>query len=291
MIAEWINTLLQGVLLGGLYALFAAGLSISFGVMRMINIAHGDMIVLASYATLVGASMLHLPIVLTVVLVVVVLSALGYAAQRFVFNRTLGDDLLRPLLLTFGLSIVIRNSLQAVFSADVRSVDVGPLAVATWDLCAQVNVGVLPLVVMLVGLVAIAALQWLFAHTRMGRAFRATSDDADTAALMGVNRQHVYALAMVFGSAMVALAGAFLVMRTTISPTDGPIRLIYAFEAVIIGGLGSLWGTVAGGVVLGVAQAIGAKIDPGWGKLFGHLAFLGVLWLRPQGLFPTTRDR
>ena len=291
MIAEWINTLLQGVLLGGLYALFAAGLSISFGVMRMINIAHGDMIVLASYATLVGASMLHLPIVLTVVLVVVVLSALGYAAQRFVFNRTLGDDLLRPLLLTFGLSIVIRNSLQAVFSADVRSVDVGPLAVATWDLGAQVNVGVLPLVVMLVGLVAIAALQWLFAHTRMGRAFRATSDDADTAALMGVNRQHVYALAMVFGSAMVALAGAFLVMRTTISPTDGPIRLIYAFEAVIIGGLGSLWGTVAGGVVLGVAQAIGAKIDPGWGKLFGHLAFLGVLWLRPQGLFPTTRDR
>ncbi len=291
MIAEWINTLLQGVLLGGLYALFAAGLSISFGVMRMINIAHGDMIVLASYATLVGASMLHLPIVLTVVLVVVVLSALGYAAQRFVFNRTLGDDLLRPLLLTFGLSIVIRNSLQAVFSADVRSVDVGPLAVATWDLGAQVNVGVLPLVVMLVGLVAIAALQWLFAHTRMGRAFRATSDDADTAALMGVSRQHVYALAMVFGSAMVALAGAFLVMRTTISPTDGPIRLIYAFEAVIIGGLGSLWGTVAGGVVLGVAQAIGAKIDPGWGKLFGHLAFLGVLWLRPQGLFPTTRDR
>lgn len=291
MIAEWINTLLQGVLLGGLYALFAAGLSISFGVMRMINIAHGDMIVLASYATLVGASMLHLPIVVTVVLVVVVLSALGYAAQRFVFNRTLGDDLLRPLLLTFGLSIVIRNSLQAVFSADVRSVDVGPLAVATWDLGAQVNVGVLPLVVMGVGLVAIAALQWLFAHTRMGRAFRATSDDADTAALMGVNRQHVYALAMVFGSAMVALAGAFLVMRTTISPTDGPIRLIYAFEAVIIGGLGSLWGTVAGGVVLGVAQAIGAKIDPGWGKLFGHLAFLGVLWLRPQGLFPTTRDR
>lgn len=291
MIAEWINTLLQGVLLGGLYALFAAGLSISFGVMRMINIAHGDMIVFASYATIVGASMLGLPIIATVVLVVLVLSVLGYAAQRLVFNRTLGDDLLRPLLLTFGLSIVIRNSLQAVFSADVRSVDVGPLATATWDLGAQINIGVLPLLVMLIGLAAIGALQWLFARTRMGRSFRATSDDPDTASLMGVNRKHVYALAMVFGSAMVALAGAFLVMRTTISPTDGPIRLIYAFEAVIIGGLGSLWGTVAGGVVLGVAQAIGAKLDPGWGTLFGHLAFLGVLWLRPEGLFPTTRDR
>lgn len=291
MIAEWLNTLLQGVLLGGLYALFAAGLSISFGVMRMINIAHGDMIVLASYATIVGANYLHLPIALTVVLVVCVLSTMGYAAQRLVFNRTLGPDLLRPLLLTFGLSIVIRESLQAVFSADVRSVDVGPLATATWGLGGQVNVGVLPLLVMLVGLACIAALQWLFRRTAMGRSFRATSDDADTASLMGVNRKHVYALAMVFGSAMVALAGAFLVMRTTVSPSDGPARLIYAFEAVIIGGLGSLWGTVVGGVVLGVAQAVGSKLDPGWGTLAGHLAFLSILWARPQGLFPATRDR
>jgi branched-chain amino acid transport system permease protein len=291
MLADWVNTILQGVLLGGLYALFAAGLSISFGVMRMINIAHGDMIIFASYATIVGASYLKLPMVLTVVLVTLVLSGMGYAAQRQVFNRTLGSDLLRPLLLTFGLSIVIRESLQAAFSADVRSVDVGPLATATWNLGAQINVGALPLTVMLIGLVSIAALQWLFANTRMGRSFRATSDDADTASLMGVNRKHVYALAMVFGSAMVALAGAFLVMRTTVSPSDGPIRLIYAFEAVIIGGLGSLWGTVAGGVVLGVAQAIGARLDPGWGTLAGHLAFLAILWARPQGLFPTTKDR
>ena len=291
MLADWINIIVQGVLLGGLYALFAAGLSISFGVMRMINIAHGDMIIFASYATIVGASYLKLPMVLTVVLVTLVLSAMGYAAQRLVFNRTLGSDLLRPLLLTFGLSIVIRESLQAAFSADVRGVDVGPVATATWELGAQINIGVLPLVVMLIGLASIAALQWLFARTRMGRSFRATSDDADTASLMGVNRKHVYALAMVFGSAMVALAGAFLVMRTTVSPSDGPIRLIYAFEAVIIGGLGSLWGTVAGGVVLGVAQAIGARLDPGWGTLAGHLAFLAILWVRPQGLFPTTRDR
>jgi len=289
--AEWINTIVQGVLLGGLYALFAAGLSISFGVMRMINIAHGDMIILASYAAIVGASYLKLPMLFTVVLVVLVLSALGYGAQRLVFNRTLGGDLLRPLLLTFGLSIVIRESLQAVFSADVRSVDVGPIATATWNLGAQINIGVLPLVVMLVGLASIAALQWLFARSRMGRSFRATSDDADTASLMGVDRKHIYALAMVFASAMVALAGVFLVMRTTVSPTDGPARLIYAFEAVIIGGLGSLWGTVAGGVVLGVAQAIGSRLDPGWGILAGHLAFLAILWVRPQGLFPTTRER
>jgi branched-chain amino acid transport system permease protein len=134
-------------------------------------------------------------------------------------------------------------------------------------------------------------LQWLFRRTRVGRAFRATSDDPGTAQLMGVDRQHVYAMAMAIASAVVAVAGVFLVMRTTISPTDGPARLLYSFEAVIIGGLGSLWGTLLGGTILGVAQAIGAKLNPGWGVLFGHLAFLVVLMVRPQGLMPKTRDR
>ena len=289
--AEWINTLLQGVLLGGLYALFAAGLSLSFGVMRMINIAHGDMIVFAGYAAIFVIERLALAPGLALLLVVPALALLGYLAQRFVFNRAMGDDVLRPLLLTFGLSIVIQNGLQQVFSADVRGVDIGPLATANWDLGHNVVIGVLPLGVILAALVAISALQWLFRRTRAGRSFRATSDDAATAQLMGVDRQHVYALAMAIASALVALAGVFLVMRTTISPTDGPARLLYSFEAVIIGGLGSLWGTLAGGVILGVAQAVGAKLNPGWGVLFGHLAFLLVLMFRPQGLFPKTRDR
>jgi branched-chain amino acid transport system permease protein len=294
--AEWINTIVQGVLLGGLYAMFAAGLSLSFGVMRMINIAHGDMIVFGGYAAVAGVAWLGLPWWLAALGVVPVLAVLGYAAQRFVFNRTLdsadpADAVLRPLVLTFGLSIVIQNALLYVFSADVRSLDVGPLATATWNLGGGVALGALPLLVMAVGLASIAGLQWLFRATRMGRSFRATSDDAATAQLMGVNRQHVYALAMGVASAVVALAGVFLVMRTTISPSDGPARLLFAFEAVIIGGLGSLWGTVAGGVLLGVAQAVGAKLDPGWGVLFGHLAFLAVLLTRPQGLFPKTRER
>ncbi|MBK6852354.1 MAG: branched-chain amino acid ABC transporter permease [Burkholderiales bacterium] len=288
---SWINTIVQGILLGGLYAMFAAGLSLSFGVMRMINIAHGDMIVFAGYAAVVGATMMGLPLWLTALGVVPALALMGYATQRFVFNRALGDDVLRPLLLTFGLSIVIQNSLQEVFSADVRRIDPGALATATWDLGGQVSIGVLPALVLVAGVATIAAVQWLFRHTRIGRAFRATSDDPATAELMGVDKAHVYALAMAVASGVVALAGVFLVMRTTISPTDGPARLIYAFEAVIIGGLGSLWGTVAGGVVLGVAQAIGAQLNPGWGTLFGHLAFLLVLLVRPLGLFPTTRDR
>jgi branched-chain amino acid transport system permease protein len=289
--AEWINTILQGVLLGGLYALFAAGLSLSFGVMRMINIAHGDMIVFAGYAAVVVVKVLGLPWQAAFVTVVPALALLGYAAQRFAFNRTLGDDVLRPLLLTFGLSIVIQNGLLQVFSADVRGLDVGALATATLDIGHNVAFGILPLLVMLTAVVTIAALQWVFRRTRAGRSFRATSDDPGTASLMGVDRLHVYALAMAIASAVVALAGIFLVMRTTISPSDGPARLLYSFEAVIIGGLGSLWGTLVGGVVLGVAQAIGAKLNPGWGVLFGHLAFLFVLALRPQGLFPKTRDR
>jgi len=289
--AEWINTVLQGVLLGGLYALFAAGLSLSFGVMRMINIAHGDMIVFAGYAAVVVVKLLNLPPALAIVIVVPALALLGYVAQRFVFNRTLGEDVLRPLLLTFGLSIVIQNALLQVFSADVRGLDIGALATAHWNVGGDVTFGVLPLIVMLTAVAMIAALQWVFRRTRTGRSFRATSDDPGTASLMGVDRQHVYALAMAIASGVVALAGVFLVMRTTISPSDGPARLLYSFEAVIIGGLGSLWGTLAGGVILGVAQSIGAKINPGWGVLFGHLAFLLVLTSRPQGLFPKTRDR
>lgn len=288
---EWINTVIQGLLLGGLYALFAAGLSLSFGVMRMVNIAHGDMIVFAGYATVFAVGTLGLPLWLALAGLVPVVAGLGYVAQRFVFNRTLGDDVLRPLLLTFGLSIVIQNALQEVFSADVRSVDVGALATATWALGPDISVGVLPLIVMLVGILTVAALQWLFNATALGRAFRATSDDPSTVQLMGVDRLHMYAMAMAVASAVVALAGALLAMRTTIGPSDGPARLLYAFEAVIMGGLGSLWGTVAGGMLLGVAQAVGSRLDAGWGTLFGHLAFLLVLWVRPQGLFPRTRDR
>ena len=288
---EWINTVLQGVLIGGLYALFAAGLSLSFGVMRMINIAHGDMIVFAGYAAVAVVAWFGWPWPVALAVVVPALAVLGYGAQRLAFNRTLGADPLRPLLLTFGLSIVIQNALLQVFSADVRDIDIGPVATATWAPGFGIAFGVLPLTILAVAVLTIAALQGLFRRTRVGRAFRATSDDPSTASLMGVNRQHIYALAMAVASAVVALAGVFLVMRTTIAPADGPARLLVSFEAVIIGGLGSLWGTLVGGIILGVAQSIGAKLNPGWGALFGHLAFLLVLAVRPQGLFPKTRDR
>ena len=288
---EWLDAIVQGVLLGGLYALFATGLSLIFGVMRLVNIAHGDLIVLAAFLGLAVVQGTGLHPLLSLVVTVPAMAGLGYALQRGVLNFTLGRDILPPLLVTFGLSIVIQNVLLEVFSADTRRLQVGALETASIAVGERIAIGWFPLLVFLSALVVIAGLQVLLSCTRLGAAFRATSDDRDTAALMGVNDRHIFALAMALALAVVALAGTFMAIRTNFSPAIGPARLLYAFEAVIIGGLGSPWGTLAGGVILGVAQAVGAKFHPGGQLLAGHVAFLLVLVVRPNGLFPRTRDR
>lgn len=288
---EWINTISEGLLLGGMYALFATGLSMSFGIMRLINIAHGDMIVLAAFAAIAIVEPLAIHPFVALLLVAPLMAAIGYGLQRLVLNRTLGDDALRPLLVTFGLSIVIQNALLETFSADMRRLDAGAMETASVNLGGDIAVGVYPLIVASTAVAVIAALQWLLYRTALGRAFRATSDDRQTAQLMGIDNQRTYAMAMALASIVVAIAGVYLAVRTSVSPADGPLRLLYAFEAVTIGGLGSLWGTLAGGMMLGVSQAVGLKLDPGWGILTGHLVFLGVVVMRPNGLFPRTRDR
>jgi branched-chain amino acid transport system permease protein len=271
---DWVNAIVQGTLLGGLYALFAAGLSLIFGVMRLVNIAHGDLIIFSAYLglTVVMATGLH-PL-LALIIVVPAMAAIGYALQRGILNHTLGDDLLPPLLVTFGLSVILQNGLLEVYTADPQKMDAG------------VQLGVLPVLTFGVAIVVIAGLQWVFYRTAMGRAFRAVSDNQDIAQLMGLNRRHIFALAMALSLAVTAVAGILLGIRTSFDPSVGGGRLIFGFEAVIIGGLGNLWGTLAGGVILGVAQTIGAKIDPGWQILAGHIAFLIILAIRPQGLFP-----
>lgn len=288
--AEWINILLQGLMTGGLYALFAAGLSISFGIMRVINIAHGDFAVLAAYLAVALVAATGLDPFAAMFLVVPLMALLGYGLQRLILDRTLGADVLPPLLVTFGFSIIIQNLLLAIFSADTRGLATGTLGTDSLALGGDVAVGWLPLLIMATAVALLAGLQWLFVRTGIGRAFRATADDPVTARLMGIDNKHVYAVAMALAMAFVAVAGIFLAVRANINPTDGPARLIYAFEAVIIGGMGSLWGTLAGGIVLGVAQAVGLMFDPGWGILTGHLAFLAVLVFRPNGLFPRTRS-
>ena len=282
---DWLNAIIQGVLLGGLYALFAAGLSLIFGVMRLVNIAHGDLIVLSAYLALTFSASLGLNPLLALLLVVPAMALIGYTLQRLVLNRTMGEDILPPLLVTFGLSVILQNVLLMGYTADPQNLQAGAIETASIPL-GPLAVGTLPVIVFATAVVVIAALQWMFYHTALGRAFRATSDRQDVAQLMGLNRAHVFGLAMALSLAVTALAGVFLGVRTSFDPAAGSARLIYGFEAVIIGGLGNLWGTLAGGVILGVAQTLGAKFNPGYQILAGHLVFLAILAIRPRGLFP-----
>jgi branched-chain amino acid transport system permease protein len=286
----WVQILLQGVLTGGLYALFAMGQSLVFGVMRMTNTAHGDFIILASFGalSLIASGAAGGPLVAGVVLVPIA-CAVGYGLQRLLLNRTLGADPLPSLVVTFGLSIMIQNALQEAYSADPRAIESGALATASIDVAPGLALGVLPLAIFCTAILAAFSMQWLFARTRIGRAFRAVSDDREVAELMGLDHRHVYALATAVAFGLVAVAGTLHGMRTTFAPSDGPALLLYAFEAVIMGGMGSFWGTFFGGILLGVSQAIGFRLDPGWGIWLGHVVFLCVLLVRPTGLFPKTR--
>lgn len=282
----WINTLVQGVMTGGLYAMFAVGLAMIFGVMRLVNVAHGDFIVLAAYVALVATQSMGLDPLTALLVVIPVMAIIGYLLQRGILNRTLGDDLLPPLLVTFGLSVILQNGLLELFSADTRRLQAGAIEVANWQFGSAISVGLLPLLQLVLAVLVIAGLQLVFYRTALGRSFRAVSDDPQMSQLMGLNNKHVFALAMALSMAVVALAGVLLAIRSNFDPAIGPTRLIFGFEAVIIGGLGNLWGTLAGGIVLGVAQAIGAQISPGWQILAGHLVFFLVLAVRPKGLFP-----
>ena len=283
---EWINVIIQGILIGGLYALFAAGLSLIFGVMRLVNIAHGDFIVGAAYMAMITIQVTGLHPLLSLIFVVPLMAILGYLIQLGLLNRVLGEDILPPLIVTFGLSIIIQNVLLTVFSADSQKLNAGTLEVESIPLMPGIDIGYMPLLTFIAAVGIIAGLQYLFYRTSIGRAFRATSDDGEIAQIMGLDNRKVFAWAMALSMAVVAVAGVFLAIRANFDPFMGPSRLIFGFEAVIIGGLGNLWGTLAGGIILGVAQGIGAKIDPGWQLLAGHLAFLVILAIRPRGLFP-----
>jgi branched-chain amino acid transport system permease protein len=287
---SWLDALIQGVLLGGLYALFAAGLSLMFGVMRLVNLAHGDLIVLAAFAILAVAGRLGLDPFVAVLVTIPILFVIGFALQHVLLNRTLGRDLLPPLLVTFGLSIIIQNGLLQIFSADSQRLRSGAIETASIPLGGGIAVGVVPLLTLLSAIAVIVLLNLIFYRTSIGRAFRATSDDLEVAQLMGVDHRRIFAVAMGLAFVVIGIAALYLGLRANFDPTIGPARLLYAFEAVIIGGLGSFWGTLAGGIVLGLAQTVGARIDPEWQILSGHLAFLVVLALRPRGLFPRALD-
>ena len=284
-----IETLLQGLLLGGLYCLFALGQSLMFGVMRLTNTAQGDFIILGAFAAIAGVGLAAVSPFIVALALLPLAFGFGYALQRYVLNGTLSKDPLPSLVVTFGLSIVIQNLLLELFSADPRSIETSGLNTQSLALPGGMAVGVLPLIIFALAVAATAGLQWLFNRTRLGRAFRAVSDDKEIAELMGLNSNTVYALATAIAFVLIAVAGVLQGMRTTVSPADGPLLLLFAFEAVIIGGMGSFWGTLVGALLLGITQQIGFRLDPGWGIWVGHIVFLLVLVLRPQGLFPKTK--
>lgn len=286
---SWVDTFAQGLMLGGLYALFAAGLSLVFGIMRLVNLAHGDLIVLGAYLIWLLVAALGLHPALALVLAAPVMFALGWALQTAIFNRVLGDDILPPLLVTFGLSVVIQNGLLQGFTADSRKIGLGAIETASVPL-GPVSLGVMPLLTFATAIVVILVLNWINHKTALGRAFRATSDDPVTVQLMGIRPRRVFAIATGIALVVAVIAAFYLGTRANFDPSIGPARLLYAFQAVIIGGLGSLWGTLIGGVVIGLAQAFGAAINPEWQILAGHLAFVAVLMLRPRGLFPRAYD-
>lgn len=285
---EWINAGIQGVLAGGYFALIAAGLSFVFGVMRIVNLAHGTLAVLGAYLALTIMSVTGMPWWVALFVVAPVLAAFGWLLQTFVLNAAIQRAGHSPIIVTFGISVVVSSVLQEAFSADSRSLASSGLGATGIHIVDGVSIGVLPLLTAAVGVAVIGALQLFLARTRYGRAMRAVSDDQITAQLMGIDNRRIYALATAIAFATIAIAGVFLGLRTQFAPVSGNDQLIFAFEAVIIGGLGSLWGTLAGGVILGLAQALGNQATGGYGVLIAHLVFLLVLAVRPTGLFQKT---
>jgi branched-chain amino acid transport system permease protein len=288
---EVLNAIVQGILLGGLYALFAVGLSLVFGTMRLVNLAHGDLSVLAAYLALilVGSGVGRFNPLYSIPMVMIIMFVIGYALQRGLLNFIVQKGDVQGVIVTFGLSIVIMNALQQAFTANSQGLDAGRVENTSITINASMSIGWLPLIIFLLGFAVIAALQIYMNRTKMGRAFRAVSDDQEAARLMGINTQHIWAVAMGVALLIVSIGGVMMGIRTTFNPLLGSDRLIFAFEAVIIGGMGSAWGTLLGGIILGVAQLLGALwLGPAWQILTGHVVFVIILALRPQGLLAKT---
>src|SRR6266849_3996104 len=267
-----VDVIVQGILLGGLYALFATGLSLVFGVMRLVNLAHGDLIAAAAFGAFCVISVLHVHPFLAILVVAPAMAIVGYFLQLALFNRLLGTDQLRPLLVTFGVSIVLQNMLLVLFSADTRKLSAGSIETLSVNIGA-VTIGVYPVAVLAVALTVTIVLQWIFYSTDLGSRLRATSDDPEIVGLVGINHWRIFALASAIAFFVMGIAGVLMAVRGNFDPFIGPARLLVAFEAVIIGGLGSFWGTMIGGIAIGIAQSAGAHVDPAYQMIAGHIVF------------------
>jgi branched-chain amino acid transport system permease protein len=282
----WVNAIIQGILTGGLYALFACGLSLMFGVMKVVNLAHGDLAVVAGYIGVGVIAATHMPFLWAIPIVVLIMAALGYVLQRTLIQAALRRGELTTLIVTFGLSIVIENALLQFFTANSRGLGVGEsIVTASFSIGSQITIAWLSVIIFAVAVVVLLGLQYFLSLTKYGRLIRAVADDREAAQLAGADYRHVFGIAAAIAFGTVALAGMAYGTTTVITPTTGTETiLLIAFATVVIGGLGSLWGTLLGGIVLGVAQQVGAQINISYELLAGYVIFLIVLVVRPQGL-------
>jgi len=282
----FVNAVVQGLLLGGLFALFACGLSLMFGVMEVINLAHGDVAVAAVYLALSLIAVTHIPAIWVFVLVVPVFVVGGYFGQRFFVQRSLDSGPVTTLLVTFGLSVVLENVLLEVYSANSQSLNIGSLVSDSVQVSSQISLPYLSMIFLGTAVVALSIVHLFLTRTATGRMVRAVADDREAAQMVGADYRHLFGVAAAMASGTVALAGLALGMYTSVTPSSGPSYLLYGFAAVVIGGLGSLWGTLIGGMTLGLATTVGSLVDPDFGSMLPYLVFLAVLAVRPRGLFP-----
>ena len=279
----WVETIINGMLLGGLYALVGLGLGYAFGIMRIVNVAQGDFIVAAAFIGVALVPWTPVSPLLVIVPVAIISFIFGVILQRVMINRVLGQDQIPQILLTFGLAIVLRNGMVELFGANSQSIDAGELRFMGFDLLG-LRLGVLPVLILAIALALFTLLHLWMRHTRMGRIIRATADDFEVVQLSGVNYRRVYGIAMGVAMALSAVAGVLLAMRGSFTPYSGADRLLIAFEVVVIGGLGSFWGMFLGGMLLGVTQLVALKLDPSSGLMWGHLMFLLILFVSPNGI-------
>jgi len=288
---NFLNQVLQGALLGGFYALLACGLSFLYGVMRIINLAHGSLAVLAAFLLYDFANYTNMSPFLGLLLVLPVMALVGWGLQVGVLDRSLKSGPLIPILSTFGVAVILDNGLFEYYGANSESLGpfIGDLAYGSWNLTDTIYIGQLDALIFGTAVVVLGGLSFMLARTGIGRTIRATADDPSVVGLIGVNATAVYAVTAAIAMVLIGLAGAFLGMRASFAPYAGGGLLIFAFETVVIGGLGSLWGTLIGGIVLGVSQNIGAEINPNGFLIAGHGVFLIILIARTFGGFSALR--
>jgi branched-chain amino acid transport system permease protein len=286
-----IQAIVTGILLGGLYALIGVGMSLVFGIMKITNIAHGDLMILSAFFTMVFTRLISGSVILALLLSIVVMIIIGALVQKFLINQVIDKGSEPPLLVTFGLSIIIQNALLLVFGANSNSIStrLNKINILQSNFIAISGQYALNCAV---AIAVIVALSLIINKTSFGRAIRATSSDVTAAELMGINTKRMYVYAMALTMCATCIAGLLVGETFVFYPSSGTQYLIIAFGVVVIGGMGSIMGTLLGGLILGLAQLIGAEIfGVTYELLIGYIVMLIILTIRPQGLLSKKTSR